>query len=94
MPECKYKLTVTGEYICFMHAVQAAAKDLEITTEIDEYGADGNDMRSTRCKICPPNIQNDDFVCFDCGNHMSTSLIFLHGGCFNCKRKDGFGPLG
>lgn len=93
MLEVKYKLTVTGEYICFMHAVQAAAKGLEITTEVDDYDSE-YDMRSTRCKVCPPNTENDEFMCFDCGEVMSSSLIFLHGGCSRCKRKDGFGPLG
>jgi len=42
----------TGETLCFTHAVLAAIKRHYITIEVDEFGVDGNDMRSYMCKKC------------------------------------------
>lgn len=51
-PEAVFEDSVTGKVLCFTHAVQAAMKGHYITIQIDEFGEDGNDMRTYRCQEC------------------------------------------
>ena len=41
----------TGKVLCFTHAVKAALEGHIITPEADEFGEDGNDMRSYHCQV-------------------------------------------
>ncbi|TET82593.1 hypothetical protein E3J38_01885 [candidate division TA06 bacterium] len=40
------------EVLCFKHAVMAVLNGHDVTPEIDEFGQDGNDMRSWHCEEC------------------------------------------
>jgi|WetSurMetagenome_2_1015567.scaffolds.fasta_scaffold1865626_2 hypothetical protein len=41
-----------GRVVCFMHATQLAMLGTLIEEEVDEFGADGNDMRDASCYYC------------------------------------------
>lgn len=51
-PEVKYYSEKIDGYLCFRHAVLRALQGDDIEPEIDEFGADGLDMRDTHCHDC------------------------------------------
>ena len=55
-----YSLKDNGSVLCFRHAINAALAGMDVETQVDDFGGEG-DMRSTSCHMCLSDTFNEVF---------------------------------